>query len=209
MAGVAALVLLSGCGGGGAEPSTSSTTSTSPRLGTPSASGHRNQTTTAAHHRRRPAPNPKPTHPPQPKPPPVPPGVATALRSYVGALDSHDGAALCKLFEPGALDVLKLPVGAGCAGLSQSIGYDPGHGLPQWQHAQMGEIKDVVSEGGGVRATVTIVDRYAGNPQPSVEDDVVFLKRSGSDWLIVKPSVTIYRALGVPDPPPSVLAAPK
>jgi hypothetical protein len=69
-------------------------------------------------------------------------------------------------------------------------------------------IKSVVHSGAGIRATVTIVDRYARNPQPSIEDDVVFLVQRGGQWLIEKPSITIYRAIGTPDPPPSVLAAP-
>jgi hypothetical protein len=138
----------------------------------------------------------------------VPPGVETALRAYITALDHHDGQALCGLFEPGTLDVLKLPKGSGCAGLSASIGYRGPHGLPVWSRAHVRGVKSVVDSGAGVRATVTIVDRYAGNPQPSIEDDVVFLARTGGHWLIQKPSVTIYRAIGTPDPPPSVLAAP-
>jgi hypothetical protein len=132
--------------------------------------------------------------------------VAQALRSYVAALDAHDGAALCELFAPGALDVLDLPVGSGCDGISGSIGYDPGHGLPHWRDAGLGEIQSVVTANGGVRATVTMVDRYADNPQPSIEDDVIYLQRDGEGWLIEQPSVTVYRAIGTPDPPPSVLA---
>jgi len=131
-----------------------------------------------------------------------------ALRVFVAALDAHDGARLCGLFEPGALDVLKLPEGSGCSGLSASIGYRGPHGLPVWSSARLDAIKSVVVSGAGVRATVTIIDRYAGNPQPSIEDDVVYLAHSGGSWLIEKPSVTVYRAIGTPDPPPSVLAAP-
>lgn len=145
---------------------------------------------------------------PKPKPPAVPPGVEAALHDYVAALDAHDGAKLCALFVPGALDALRLPVGSSCDGLSESLGYNPPHGLPQWRDARFVAIKNVVSEAGGVRVTATIVDRYAGNPQPSIEDDVIFLKRSGKRWLIQQPSVTVYRAIGTPNPPPSVLAAP-
>jgi hypothetical protein len=209
MAGLATLALACGCGGGSG--GTSSTPSSSTQAA-PTAQPTVSSTTKAApEHRAKPAHHqkPKPTPKPKPKPPAVPPGASAALHSYITALDAHDGAALCALFEPGALDALKLPVGRGCGGLSQSIGYDPGHGLPQWTQAQLAGVKDAVPEGGGVRATVTIVDHYAGNPQPSIEDDVVFLARSGGDWLIRQPSVTIYRAIGVPDPPPSVLAAPK
>jgi hypothetical protein len=204
MAGIAALAFLGGCGGG-------ASTTRSTLAGTTSAPSTNAKTTHEAHPGgHQPAGKPKPKHKakPKPKPPAVPPGVSAALHAYVDALDAHDGQALCKLFEPGALDALKLPVGAGCSGLGQSIGYDPGHGLPQWDSARMDQVKNAVHADGGVRATVTIVDRYAGNPQPSIEDDVVFLRRGGGDWLIEQPSVTIYRAIGIPNPPPSVLAAP-
>ena len=157
------------------------------------------------HHGARPASG---SHRGGPDRPPIPPGVQSALHAYIAALDAHDGERLCALFRPGALDELQLPEGSGCPGLSASIGYRGPHGLPVWSSARVDGIRSVVDSGAGVRATVTIVDRYAGNPQPSIEDDVVYLAHSGGRWLIEKPSVTVYRAIGTPDPPPSVLAAP-
>jgi hypothetical protein len=207
----ASLGALTGCGGGGgtagstqARAPASTTTQARPPQSTTTAS-----TTTPGRRHQRPHRHAQPrSHKPHAQGPTVPPAVAKALHAYVAALDSHDGPALCALFKPGALDVLHLPKGSGCSGLSSSLGYRPPHGLPQWDDARIAAIKSVVPAGAGVRATVTIVDRYHGNPQPSVEDDVVFLQPAGGSWLITQPSVTIYRAIGVPDPPPSVLAAP-
>lgn len=146
--------------------------------------------------------------PKKPDRPAVPPAVSKLLRDYITALDAHDGPALCALFVPGALDALKLPDGSGCDGLSRSIGFKAPHGLPVWRDARVVDVKSIVSSGAGLRATVTIVDRYVNNPQPSIEDDVIYVKRSGGDWLIEQPSITIYRAIGTPDPPPSILAPP-
>jgi hypothetical protein len=201
---------LPSCGGSGgvtatAPPATGQTqasaptttqqpTSTSPPSHRQRQHGQRQTATVPKHHK--------------PKPPPVPPGVARTLHAYIAALNDHDGAALCALFVPGALDELKLPRGSGCSGLSASIGYAGPHGLPVWTDAALQRIESVVTEGGGLRATVRIVDRYRNNPQPSYEDDVIFLAGSGGDWLIEKPSITIYRAIGTPNPPPTVLAAP-
>jgi hypothetical protein len=38
-----------------------------------------------------------------------------------------------------------------------------------------------------------------------VEDDVIYLERGAGGWTIVKPSATLYRAIGTPDVPPQVL----
>ena len=51
--------------------------------------------------------------------------------------------------------------------------------------------------------------RFADRGEVSVEDDVVYLVREdGAGWLIAKPSSTLYRAVGIADVPPSVLAPP-
>ncbi len=211
--GVALALGLASCGGGGGATTAPAQTApaTSTQAQTPAPSTTQRTTTspsphTQHHHRQRQTTTA--THHHQPKPPPVPPGLASALHAYIAALNAHDGAALCALFTPGSLDSLPLPKGAGCSGLSASIGYAGPHGLPVWTHAKLQRIESVVTESGGVRATIRIVDRYRDNPQPSYEDDVVFLVRGGADWLIEKPSITIYRAIGTQDPPPTVLAAP-
>ena len=49
---------------------------------------------------------------------------------------------------------------------------------------------------------------FADRDEVSVEDDVVYLSRTGDRWLIAKPSSTLYRAVGIADVPPSVLSPP-
>jgi hypothetical protein len=52
------------------------------------------------------------------------------------------------------------------------------------------------------------VTHFAGNREPSVEDDLIYLQSQGRRWLIAQPSATLYRAIGVGDIPPQVLAPP-
>jgi hypothetical protein len=66
----------------------------------------------------------------------------------------------------------------------------------------------VAIDGSEARVTATIVTRFADNREPSVEDDLIYLRMEGERWLIVKPTATLYRAIGVGDIPPQVLAPP-
>ena len=42
----------------------------------------------------------------------------------------------------------------------------------------------------------TIFTRFADRDEPSVEDDPIYLRRAGGGWLLAKPSLTFYRAIG-------------
>jgi hypothetical protein len=136
--------------------------------------------------------------------------VRQAIEDYIAALDATDGERLCSLFVPGALDDLDLPVRRdGCsASVAASLGYRDPRGFPVWTGSAIGGFHTIAIQGDQARATVTILTRYAGNREPSIEDDVIYLRRSGGHWLLVKPSVTLYRAIGVPNAPPQVLAPP-
>jgi len=114
------------------------------------------------------------------------------------------------MFVPGALDSLRLPVqGSDCASsVAGSLGYRDPRGYPVWQRSRVRHFDAVTHVGSFTRVTVTIRTIYAGGRTPSTEDDVIYLERSGSRWLLAKPSVTLYRAIGVPNAPPSVLAPP-
>lgn len=133
-----------------------------------------------------------------------------AVRDYVAALVARDGERACALFEPGALDGFKLPVERGdCAdSLDASIGYRDPRGYPQWNRAKLEAIRSTEVSGEEARVTATIVSDFADRDEPSVEDDVVYLRRSGDRWLIAAPSAILYRAVGAPDVPPQVLAPP-
>ncbi len=135
--------------------------------------------------------------------------VMRVVRVYVEGLVDRDGAAVCSLFEPGALDSLEFPVDRGdCASsLSASIGYRDPRGIP-WRDTRIQEFVEVSVTPPEARATVGVFTRFAGDREPSIEDDLIYMERSGDEWLIVKPSTTIYRAIGIAEIPLDVIKPP-
>lgn len=150
---------------------------------------------------------------PRPTPSELGRAAARTVIDYVDALDAGDGAAVCALLAPGALRELELPIRRGkCArSLTASIGYRDPRGLPVWEGATASSVP-VPELGAGARTTrvvVTVVTRFADRDEASIEDDIVYLVRDGGvGWSIAKPSSTLYRAVGIADVPPSVLAPP-
>ena len=136
--------------------------------------------------------------------------VASVVREYVDALDSRNGERACALFVPGALRTVRFPLDRGdCArSLGSSIGYRDPRGFPVYAGSRVARINSVAIEGADARVVATTVTDFAGNREPSVEDDVVYLRQEDGRWLISKPSAALYRAIGVGDIPPSVLAPP-
>ncbi|HEX2358375.1 MAG TPA: hypothetical protein VHH72_01020 [Solirubrobacterales bacterium] len=126
-----------------------------------------------------------------------------AVRDYVAALDAHDGAATCAVLAPGALPVSELPVRRGgcAASLDGSIGHRRKGGLPAWKRTDIVEVTAVSLGENEARVTATVTHRFADRKYTSVEEDVVYLERVGGRWLIAKPSATLYRAVGYPEPP--------
>lgn len=129
--------------------------------------------------------------------------VTQTVRSYIDALDRHDAGLVCELLEPGALPVSELPVRrGGCASsLAASIGHRRPGGTPAWRRTTIAEIRAVSVEGVGARVTASVVHRFSDRKYTSVEDDVIYLRPSGERWLLAKPSATLYRAVGYPEPP--------
>jgi len=136
--------------------------------------------------------------------------VARVVRRYVAALSARNGKRACSLFVPGALGKVEFPRDrGGCArSLSASIGYRDPRGFPVYESSRVARVSAVALEGSLARVTATTVTRFAGNREPSVEDDVVYLRQRNGRWLIAKPSTSLYRAIGVGDIPPQVLAPP-
>jgi hypothetical protein len=136
--------------------------------------------------------------------------VAAVVRRYVDGLDSRDGAVVCSVFAPGAFDGLRLPRERGdcAASMSASIGYRDPRGFPVYEGSRVARMASVDIREDTARAVATTVTQFAGDREPSIEDDVVYLERRGSRWLIVKPSAGLYRAIGTGNIPPSVLAPP-
>jgi hypothetical protein len=210
---LALLLVLAGCGDDGA-PTTSIPAITSQET-FPQAPTSTTTTTTAE------ADNPKPEGEPT-KPAEAPPGdprenalereAEATVREYVGALDGRDGAAVCALFAPGALDDVELPKpGSDCgAALAASIGYRDPRGTPVWDHADLDRVKVVELDPGGDSAKVvaSVVTTFADRDELSSEDDVMYLVRAGGRWLIAKPSATFYRAIGVGDIPLTAISPP-
>lgn len=129
--------------------------------------------------------------------------VTQTVRFYIDALDRHDARLVCELMEPGALPLSELPVRrGGCASsLAASIGHRRSGGTPAWKRTTIAEISAVSVEGVGARVTATVVHRFADRKYTSAEDDVIYLRPAGERWLLAKPSATLYRAVGYPEPP--------
>ena len=136
--------------------------------------------------------------------------MARVVRAYVAALNARDGERACGLFVPGALAEVDFPRDRGscAASLSASIGYRDPRGFPVYERSRIGRIPSVTIDGSEARVVATTVTHFAGNREPSVEDDLIYLRNEDGRWLIVKPSATLYRAIGVGDIPPQVLAPP-
>jgi hypothetical protein len=131
------------------------------------------------------------------------------VRAYVAALNARDGERACELIAPGALDELELPrPRPDCAAaLEASIGYRDPRGLPVWEGAELARVASLELEGDTAKVVATVVTRFADRDEPSVEDDIVYLIRDNGDWVIAKPSATLYRAIGA-EAPPALLAPP-
>jgi hypothetical protein len=78
-----------------------------------------------------------------------------------------------------------------------------------WKSARVVALPSLEVDGEQGKVVATTVTRFSDRDEPSIEDDVVYLVRSGDEWLIAKPSSTLHRAVGVADVPPSVLAPPE
>jgi hypothetical protein len=135
--------------------------------------------------------------------------VKRVVKRYVTALNRDDGARVCDLLIPGAVDDVELPRERGdCAGsLTASIGYRDPRGLPVFKDSRITRIPGVEVSADEARVTATIVTRFADRNEPSIEDDIVYLSRDGDEWLIVKPTAAIYRAIGA-EPPPQAITPP-
>jgi hypothetical protein len=131
------------------------------------------------------------------------------VRTYVEALNAKDGRTMCELV-PGVDEELELPVKRpSCdASVKASIGYRDPRGFPVWKSSEVERVRSIVVEGSSARVSATVITYFADRGEPSVEDDTIYLVNRRHRWRLAKPSATIYRAVGYPDVPPEVLAAP-
>lgn len=135
-----------------------------------------------------------------------------AYRSYIAAINARDGESLCGLIAPGFERTLEPPAQrSGCAStIRASIGFSEGRGFPVWEETILSGIEGLQTSAGATEARVTadIVTRFADRTEPSVESDIAYLERDGGDWRLAKASGALYRAIGKPDFPPSVISPP-
>jgi ketosteroid isomerase-like protein len=129
--------------------------------------------------------------------------VTAAVSDYIRSLDRHDARRVCSLFAPGTVDLSLLPKQRdGCVpSLRESIGTPPSGGAPAWRRTTLVEVKPEDLGDGRARVSATVTHHFSDRRYVSVEDDVVYLEKAGGRWLIVKPSATLYRAVGYESPP--------
>ena len=132
------------------------------------------------------------------------------VSDYIKALDRHEAARVCALLVPGSLDLSQLPERrGGCSSsLRASIGTRPPGGAPAWRKTTLVEAKPEDLGQGRARVSATVTHRFSDRKYVSVEDDVIYLQRVSGRWLLAKPSGTLYRAVGYPEPPLDALTPP-
>jgi hypothetical protein len=136
---------------------------------------------------------------------------ATAtVRNYIAALDRRDAARVCALIVQNGVDLGELPRRrGGCRGsLRASIATRPSDGGPAWRRTQLVEVKPEALGDDRARITATVTHRFSDRKYVSVEDDVIYLEKTGGSWLVAKPSATFYRAVGYAQPPLRAFAPP-
>ena len=136
--------------------------------------------------------------------------VAEAARAYIAAINADDGEAVCAALAPGALAGAGLPrEGPSCAAsVEASVGHRGGGGTPVWRRTRLYELTAASVAEDRARVTATVSHDFSDRPEPSVEEDVIYLDRVGDAWLVAKPSASFYRAIGYPEPPLRALTPP-
>lgn len=135
-----------------------------------------------------------------------------AYRAYIEAINERDGETLCSLLPAGAERTLKTPVSRGdCARrISESIGYRDPRGYPVWEETFLSGIEGSRVTGDLDQAQLSglIVTYFADRSEPSIESDIAYLELAGGDWRLAKPSGALYRAIGRPQLPASIITPP-
>ena len=135
-------------------------------------------------------------------------------RAYVAAINAREGAALCRLLAPGFVAELDPEVSRGdCAAtMRAAIGYEDPRRFPVWEKTILSGFEQVAADPqtAEARVTASVITRFADRTEPSVESDIAYLGRTdGSDRLVLlKASGILWRAVGKPDYPPSVITPP-
>jgi hypothetical protein len=125
---------------------------------------------------------------------------ATAER-YIEAIDARDLAEICALLAPSALDGVRGLTGPCEPALAAAIGRRPKGGAPAWEGTEVQHPTKVTANEDRGRVTLEVIHTFSDRNYPSLEDDLIYVERSGERWLVSKASATLYRAVGYPEPP--------
>jgi len=134
-----------------------------------------------------------------------------AYADYVRAINLRDGAKLCSLLDPSFMDELQLPVTRGSCTqrLTGSIGYADPRGTPVWKRTVLSGVESaLLRKGARVQLSVAIVTEFEDRDQDSVESDIAYLEPAGKGYVLAKAPGSLWRAVGKPDVPPSVITPP-
>lgn len=128
--------------------------------------------------------------------------VEAAVRRYVAALNARRGDAVCARFaaqgRPQCERLARRGIGSGGAG-----------GTPAWKRTTIRELESVAVGEETARVTATVTHDFADRAYVSLEEDVIYLVLGpGGEWLLAKPSGSLYRAVGFPEPPLRALTPP-
>jgi hypothetical protein len=214
-----AVLALAGCGGGDESPAAPTVTVSIPQSTATTAPAQGSTTAAPTPSTEPDGTGPAETATEDPRTNALERSAARTVRRYVDALDHRDGAAVCDLLAPGALDAVKMPVARGscAASLDASIGYRDPRGFPVWDRTKILKLRKVEVDGPSAKVVVSIVTDFSDQGRdPSYEDDIVYLTRAGGNtgrsgtprWLVAKASSTLYRAVGTADVPLAVLSPP-
>lgn len=139
-------------------------------------------------------------------------GARRAYRRYIAAIDAGDGATLCRAVAGDLATELRPAIKQGsCADrVGGSIGYEDPRGFPVWEGTTLTGVDRVAlgPEARQARITASIVTDFRDRAEPSIESDIAYLAKQGGSWILLKPTGALYRAIGKPEPPPSVIAPP-
>lgn len=135
---------------------------------------------------------------------------ARAARTYVRAINERKGGEVCGSFAAGGLDGFKLPERrSSCASsFNASFGFRDGRGRPEWKSSRMTSDVSAQVDGENARVVATVFTVYADIREPTIEDDIIYLTEESGRWLIVKPSSTLYRAVGAVEIPLEAITPP-
>jgi len=138
---------------------------------------------------------------------------ARAARQYIEAIDERDGKRLCNAFEPSAdepQERLEVPEkrGSCAAAFDASFGFEGKDGQPVWSSSEMTNDVSAQIDGDQARVVATVFTKYSDVREPTIEDDIIYLSRTTDRWRVLKPSTTLYRAVGIADIPLEALEPP-